>query len=222
MDNDHDREIMLAELAAKRKAAQWDGYMNLADFHGGYYDCDFVSPYTKSAGNTSSKIFVMLQDWSSEDGLSGPRDPETKRFGYAPSVATNRNLERLLKEHFEVSISQVYATNLFPFIKPGGMSSSIRHKELLRAAKEFALPQVKIVAPRLVIALGMTCFNILRNALDEESVYPLSAAIESPIDSGPSRIWCQAHTGWGACHRGGADVVNKDWRLMAEWFKSHQ
>lgn len=211
---------MLAALAAERKAAQWEGFKNLADFHNGYYDCDFVSPYTKSAGNTSSKIFVMLQDWSSDEGLSGAPDPETQRLGYAPSVATNRNLERLLKEHFEVSISQVYATNLFPFIKPGGMSSTIENKELLRAAMEFALPQVEIVAPRLVIALGMTCFNVLRKALGEKSIYPLSAAIDSRIDSGATRIWCQAHTGWGARHRGGADVVNEDWRRMAEWYKS--
>lgn len=208
------KAAMLAELTAKRKQAQWIGYKNLPAL----YECDFVSPYTKSAGNTSAKIFVMLQDWASEDALSGKPDPQTLALGYTPQLATNKNLQALLRTHFGVSISQIYATNLFPFIKPGGMSSRIHNLALRRAAKEFALPQIDIVGPRLVIALGLTCFNTIRDAIGKQRVYPLSAASEEPVDHLVSRIWCQAHTGWGARHRGSGAAVNRDWKRMALWF----
>jgi hypothetical protein len=63
------KQRKLKLLARKRQRSRWKGYHCLGDYHGGIYECDHVSPYTKSAGNVDSEIMVMLQDWSSDAAL---------------------------------------------------------------------------------------------------------------------------------------------------------
>ncbi len=62
---------------------------------------------------------VMLQDWSSDLSLRGPLDMDCVTYGYTRSLPTNRNLISLLETNFGVSLTDVYGTNLFPFIKKG-------------------------------------------------------------------------------------------------------
>lgn len=211
-----DKPSAMAKLVATRKLSRWPGYRALADYAD--LECDFVSPYTRGAGNLESPILVMLQDWVSHDYLAGGISPDVRRIGYNPQVRTNRNLQERLQHHFSRSIGEVYATNLFPFIKPGGMSARIPWRDLERAAKEFALPQIEIVQPRLVIALGLQTFQALRKAATG-SAGPgrLGEAIACPFSHGVSRFWCQAHTGWGCSKRGRVGTDN-DWNTMAEWF----
>jgi restriction system protein len=207
-------------LAIKRASDSWK-YKNVADFHGGAHECEFVSPYTKSACNVASDIFVMLQDWASEDGLSGPVNPETVKLGYTPKVGTDINLIRLLKDHFGLTLRDVYATNLFPFVKPGGMSSSIPRRDLVRAAKEFGWPQLEIISPRLVIALGLDTFNALCEAKGVARAAGRDAAIGHPVDLNGIRIWCQSHPGGlGLAGRGGKEPVAADWQAMSGWYRS--
>ena len=78
-------------------------------------------------------------------------------------------------------MGDVYATNLFPFIKTGNMSGSIAKHDLIRAAREFALPQIRIVQPRLVICLGLETFNSIREACGMQRFVPMAEAIESPF-----------------------------------------
>lgn len=63
---------------------------------------------------------------------------------------------------FGVSLSQVYATNVFPFIKAGGISSSIPRKDVLEAANRFTLRELAIARPKTVLALGTMAANALR------------------------------------------------------------
>jgi hypothetical protein len=216
------RKEKLGLLAAKRKLDSW-GYKNLADFHGGAHECEFVSPNTKTAGNVASDIFVALQDWASEDVLSGPVNLETVRLGYTPGMPTDDNLISLLEEHFGLTLCDIYATNAFPFIKPGSISSQLPPKVLRRAAEVFCLPQIRVIAPRLVIALGLDCFNALSEALGMRRAARLETAISNPIDDGGTRVWCQAHTGhWGEINRGGKARVSEDWRTMTNWYNGPQ
>ena len=64
-----DKHAALLELAHRRQAARWPPYKYIGDYHGGAYECEFVSPYTKSAGNRDAKLMVLLQDWSSDVGV---------------------------------------------------------------------------------------------------------------------------------------------------------
>ena len=91
-----DKHSQLLELAQKRKRSRWNGYKCIGDYHGGVYECDYVSPYTKGAHNVDSDIMVILQDWSSDQRISGEPDQEGMKYGYTPSLGTNKNLIRLL------------------------------------------------------------------------------------------------------------------------------
>lgn len=218
---DTDRAVMnkreaLEELARKRQKAKWPGYKNLGDYHDGAYECLHVSPYTKSAGNADADTMVMLQDWTSDHGIRGPVDERVVEFGYMEGLATNRNLIRLLKEYLHVSMGEIFATNLFPFIKPGDMGQSIPRRDLVRAAEEFALPQIRIVRPRLVICLGLNTYNALRASCGHRPIENIATAIGAPFTFEDVRIWCQAHTGyWGQLQRGKKRVA-QDWIRMRE------
>jgi hypothetical protein len=206
---------LLKALAKKRQRARWPRYKGIGDYHNGVYECNYVSPYTKTAGNVNSEIMVMLQDWSSRAALTQKNvDSDSVIFGYSTRLPTNRNLIRLLEEHFSKSLTDVYATNLFPFVKRGQMGASIPRRDLVRAAKEFARPQIGIVRPKLVICLGLVTFNALREACGHERIRRMNAAIRSPFTWHGVRIWCQAHTGArGQTNRGRARIPD-DWRRM--------
>jgi uracil-DNA glycosylase len=212
--NKHARLLSLARL---RQATRWNGYTSIADYHGGAYECDFISPYTKTAGNVDAAIMVLLQDWSSHENLSGPIDEMARDFGYTPTEPTSRTLARLLQATFGLTISEVYGTNLFPFVKPKGMSKPIPNADLVKAAREFALPQIEIVNPRLVICLGMATFNAVRSASGLRRVDSMETALNAAFTTGTTQMWCQAHTGhFGQLNRnrGGVDRVSDDWRRM--------
>lgn len=138
---------------------------------------------------------VFLQDWTSDESIRRGIDQDCITLGHTPGLATNRNLIRLLQTHFGVALREIFATNLFPFIKPGAMGRPIPRRDLVRSAVEDALPQIRIVRPELVICLGLSTFNALREACGQPRVYSLAAAICSPFSFEGARIWCQAHTG---------------------------
>jgi uracil-DNA glycosylase len=115
---------------------------------------------------------------------------------------------------FNLELKDVYATNLFPFIKRDKMDQPIPMKDLVRAANSFGLRQIEIVDPKLVICLGLDTFNALRIAREESPCKLVAQAIESPFTFGRAGIWCQAHTGfWGQRNRGEAQV-KADWQRM--------
>jgi len=112
-----------------------------------------------------------------------------------------------------------YCTNLFPFVKPGGMSAQIPMSDLTKAATDFALPQIAIVKPRLVICLGLVTFTAMQLACGHAAPLNMATAIESPFQYEESLIYCQSHTGhFGRINRnkGGIDRVSQDWIRMRE------
>jgi hypothetical protein len=190
------RKELLA-LAKKRQATRWGGCTGIGDYHAGVYECDHVSPITKTAGNYNSPIMVVLQDWWSDDGMTNPRPDmheDCVKLGYGTKEPTITNLIRLLKGTFGLDLSDIYATNVFVFGKPGGKSASIPQALLLRSAREFTLPEILSVNPRLVICRGRDTFNALRKACDLPPCPTLDSVLESPFDIGRTRVWGQAHT----------------------------
>lgn len=157
----------LLVLAKLRKATRYDGYNSIADYEDGYYECDYVSPYSKSAHNVNAEVFVILQDWSSDENMDGKCE-ETNRLGYTPCVKTNIKLIDLLKKHLSLELKETYATNLFPFIKMGGMSANIPIKDMRKSAEQFTLPMMDIIEPKISIALGRKTFDALSDACKDK------------------------------------------------------
>ncbi len=208
----------LLDLARKRQTTRRPGYRCIGDYHSGAYECDFVSPYTRAAHNLEATVMVLLQDWSCDDRLRGPLDPDAQILGYTPALRTNQNLAKLLRDHFGLELRDVFATNVFPFVKLGAMNAPIPLRDLVWAAQEFALPQIEIVRPRIAVCLGKRAFNAVRHAAKAGTAATLGDAIASPFFVGSTGVWCQAHTGsigTNNRNKGGVDRVNEDWARMA-------
>src|SRR5689334_5897745 len=103
---------------------------------------------------------IIGQDWASERFLSEPRYNTPKRIegrtlaGQDEYLPTNRRLKALLKQHFGLSFSDTYATNVLVFIKRGKMTSNVPMKDMLYCANRYTLPQMKAVQPVMAMYLG--------------------------------------------------------------------
>ncbi len=181
------KELELLKLAKLRQTTRYDGYKSIADYEDGYYDCDYVSPYSKSAHNVNADVLIVLQDWSSDKNMRGKCE-ETNRFGYTLSVGTNKTLIKLLKSYLCLDLKDTYATNLFPFIKMGGMSENIPIKDMRKSAKDFTLPMIDIIQPKIVIALGRKTFDALSESCDKKQ-----ELTENTFKYGSSKIFHQPH-----------------------------
>jgi hypothetical protein len=73
----------LLQLARLRQSTRFDGYASIGDFHNGIFECEHVSPWTKSGCNVDAEIMIVGQDWSSSDALD--RDPPDLHSAALPS-----------------------------------------------------------------------------------------------------------------------------------------
>ncbi len=149
-------------LAALRAKSAPEGFLQPERF--GYDFRGWISPYTKGACKPNG-IAVVLQDWASEDGLIGQLNPRIAALGRDPDRITNRRLEALLRNVFGISLDNVYATNVFPFVKPGRMSAGLSQKLVNETAQKFTAPELAIAKPRVVLALGKVAQRALQSAL---------------------------------------------------------
>jgi uracil-DNA glycosylase len=156
--NKMDKNEALANLVSQRRQENDSRYHHLKYFDDGFYDCDFVVPWTISGCNLDSNLMILAQDWASENFLkkrSKPTQKELRKLhGQDADLPTNKNLKALLKKHFDLEFSDVYATDVFVFIKPGHMSAPIPIGDLEYSAKRYTLREIEIVQPRMVLCLG--------------------------------------------------------------------
>ncbi len=211
----------LLALAKKRKATRFDGYDCIGDFYGGRYECNHVSPWTKSGRDVDAKVMVVGQDWVGSDVLKrDPPDEHVVKYGFDPKFPTNYNLDAFLKRHFGLSREDCYLTNLFAFIKPGHASANIPLADLTESARKFTLEEIRIVSPHLVICLGLRTFCALARAAGEDEPRNMKEAISSPFNYADSTIHCVAHTGAFGMNNRGPDQVKADWRKLAATYAS--
>lgn len=157
------------QLAAERVATSWEPYLHPEDF--GYDFREWVSPYTKTA-HAKGSVAIVLQDWASADGLNKGFEPEIQKHGRMPWLLTNKRLDETLRRVFGLEIGDVYATNAFPFIKPGGMSAGIPLRDVVKAIEQLTVPELELVQPTVVLALG----SLTHKSLDRAGV----AAVHLP------------------------------------------
>ena len=211
----------LKELGRHRREHVPRGCKGIGEYHGGAYECDFVSPYTKSAQKLDADIMLVLQDWASDEYFHKRVDPDPVLIakGHDPTRPTNKNLKKLLQRHFGIQLEQTYATNIFPFIKPGAMSARVPDA-VAEAAKTYTVREIELVEPKLVVCLGRVVTDAIRNALGLTPVASLEEAIaKSPFrsgDMGDTVFWAQFHP--SRAPEGGADRVSHEWQRMAAKF----
>lgn len=158
---------------------------------------------------------VVAQDWSSFDVLVRSDYYDIARLGFDPRFPTNRKLDDLLLRHFGLHRTDCYLTNLFPFIKPGDATARIPMKDLIKAARQFTIPEIRIVSPRLVICLGLMTFRSLMRVAGLNGSPKLDEAIASPFEYAGSMFHCVAHTGARGMNNRGHSQVEEDWQKIA-------
>jgi restriction system protein len=204
----------LRNLALKRKSDDQSNlsrkYKQVGSFHDGVYDrWDLVSPWTKTACNLNSDIMIIAQDWLSEDSIL--KYPNALDLGYDPALPTNKNLHLLLREFLKCNFSDVYATNLFVFIKPGGMTEKIPSRDMLYSATKYTIEEIQIINPKFIICLGSGTFNTLCRAIGLGSV-DFKKSLDNPISYRESLIYGVPHTGGlGTKYAGGLQNVKNIW-----------
>lgn len=122
---------------------------------------DWISPYTKGACATGG-VAVVLQDWASADKLGEGVHPEIQRLGRDPEIRTNAVLSYVLGQVFNLTIEDVYGTNVFPYVKAGSMSGRIVMKAMYETAEAFTKPELALANPSIVLALGKAPAAALR------------------------------------------------------------
>jgi uracil-DNA glycosylase len=209
----------LRRLVQRRRDHVPDDYLCVSHFHGGKYDGDFVSPYTKSAHNICADLMIIGQDWASEDFLSKEFNPVLAKLGYDPTLETNRRLFGLLSSHMNLTFDQTYATNVFPFIKHRKMSNHIPPHALKEAAQGYALPQIAIIRPRMAIWLGIATFNAIWAAFCEEDggVSKVRTLSWADYENQPSAIKYYRTEIYAVTHPGNYGRVRRAARIEPEW-----
>ena len=216
------KDLLLKELGKKRQMDQLEnfpeGYTQVGDHFPEFDKFNLVSPFTKSARNLSSQIMVVAQDWSSSEGIK-KIGAEEIRLGYTPSLATNLNLHTLLKKHFGVPFKDLYATNLFVFIKPGTMSARIPARLFDYSALNYTSKEIEIVSPKLVICLGSTTYARLTKVMSGKAK-DWKESLTSPTKYLNSYVIGVPHTGGlGTANVGGLEKVDKIWSKVADFYK---
>ena len=220
------KHVEIKRIVVRRKTARWDKYCNFVDFRNGIYECNHVSPYSHGAQNVNAKVMLVLQDWGSIDYLKNLCDKDQEslsQLGRDPKLFTNKNITDLLNRHFHLNLADTYATNLFPFIKQGTMSSSIPIQDLNRAAIEYTRPLIEIIQPSIVICFGIKTFNALIASYGYKGSTKMAEAIDSPKAVGTVLIHCLPHPGrlgQNNRNKGGIDRVSADWASVAKSLNS--
>jgi len=139
-----------------------------------------------------------------------------RELGYNPTLTSNIELIDRLDKYFHLRLSDLYVTNLFPFIPD---RIDIANQSLLReSATKFGIPQIKIVRPKFVICLGKEVYNALNYSKPQKDDRErcLAEAIERPYDLFSSEVHCLAEPGdYEKLNRQESDV-DREWRTLAD------
>lgn len=208
----------ITKLARKRKAHRTSSYANISDFQQGIYDLkDNVTPWTNGAGNLNAELMIVGQDWASAEWLSNPVNKVYASIGRNPNLETNKNLDRYLRL-FGFNFEDVYATNAFVFIKYGKMSARIPAEDFLQSIKDYLIPQIEIIQPKMVVCLGAQTLNGLRKALGYRSIKVAEGHLNSISYKG-IEIYGVYHTGGlGTAGAGGKFEALKQWEHLVNVF----
>ncbi len=212
----------LKELGKKRQQAPpGKEYKRIADFCEQKYESDFVSPYSKSSSNVNSEIMLLLQDWASSDKLSQPFNEQFAVLGYDTDLDINQNLIVLLQETFGLKLNEVFTTNVFPFIKHGGMSTPIPQADITEPYKKFCYPQIEIIKPKLVICCGKQAY-VASLKYSRESTKNLMSVRNNFHVEDMLFYHQRVPSYYGISHnfkRGGIEGAKSDWLAMKDEFR---
>lgn len=222
-----EKSTQLDKLVEQRRdSASWipEGFLRLGDarLNGGFYECEHVVPWTKGACDYDAKLMLIGQDWAGSDLLERPLTDRLRKMnelGRDDHLPTNKAIHKLLSK-LGLSFSQTYATDLCPFIKPSHMRSGIRLSILEECARQYALKQISIIKPRIVVCLGRsTTFPaIYRAATGQRRIALIADRPLGPFDYCGAEVYGVTHPGSNGNRRPGR--IASEWAFLKDRLKA--
>jgi restriction system protein len=219
-----DKALAIAKITETRrstttllgKTLEQLGFKRLEDF--GYGWCNHVVPWTLSANDLDAEVMILGHDWASAGWLEIRKDdPAMALLGRDLRLPSNKNLDQLLKKHLGLRFCNTYATDIVPFIKmTDGMIGAVDAAAIKECARLFAIPQIEIVSPRVVICLGRDAFRAIVRALDLST--EKGPDIEF-LEYKGARIFAVTHTASsiGTERRRKSGAVDREWSEIARF-----
>ena len=221
-----DKTSRLAYLAQQRRSSgagtKQDGYSfdykRIEDFCPWLRDCPWVSPLALTANNVNSDLMIVGQDWAGERYLARRGNANRLGPGYDGKLRSNKTLAKLLTEAFDRKFGDVFATNAFVFVKPGGMSGSIPVADLRLSARTYTLQELAVVRPKLAICLGAATYNAFRNLHGLPFQLLRDASYDAPqLVAEATEIYGVPHPGvYGQRSTGGYEASLEIWKRLAK------
>lgn len=174
------QEQYAALVCARKRCRCCDGLRNPAGSGLEQFDSDEIGPWTLWQGALDAELMVVGQDWGdvayfeSHSGRDEARNP------------TNRRLRELLAEAgspvAEVGAGTgrgtIFLTNAILCLKSGGLGGPVRSAWFAECGPRFLRPQVELVRPRAVVALGERAYRAVCRAFGIRAE-PFRGAVES-------------------------------------------
>jgi restriction system protein len=163
-------------------------------------------------------LAIVAYNWASERYLYRRGRIESLRLGLDEELETNITLAKLLQESFGREFKDVFATNIFVFVKPGPMSGRIPSADLQLSARTYTIPELEIVRPKMAICLGSAAYNALRRIYDRP--YQALKYVDynmADLRLRDTEIYGVPHPGaLGQAATGGYPKSLKIWKLLAK------
>lgn len=184
------------------------------------YDRDeHVAPFSQSSFNLDSDLMFIWQDWASEAYLLNKDVREQTERGYNPYLPSNKNFDLLLEEILGLTRAQTYSTDAFVFIKPNHMSGRIKRADLALSAKTYALAQIEIIRPKMVVCVGGETYRAIRSALGVRESFKVNSQCltQKPLVYHGACIYGVTHIGGlGVSGLKGFDNIKAQWTFLRE------
>jgi DNA polymerase len=168
---DQKRQQYKGLVALRQQCRQCPALVNQSQVDGGIYDSPQIGAWSRWQGNLNAPLLLVGQDWGTVRvfrQFRGIDPPLQSRRG------TNENLMELMEVagfHIEPSgreqEGQLFFTNAVLCLKTSDdMQAPVPQEYFARCVRKFLLPLIKIIHPKVVVALGQLPYEAVRSSFE--------------------------------------------------------
>lgn len=172
--------------------------VRLSDCHQDEYGSIDIGPWTEWQGNLDAELMVVGQDWGGTENYQGQRgcdrdgdDTNTNLVVLLDSIGRGIEQPSEYQHRTRKLKHQHYFTNAMLCLRSGNSTKGKKGGEEPKAqcfrncAREFLKPQIDLVRPRVIVALGGIAYRAILNEYGMKSEKTMKAAMERTAIDGP-------------------------------------
>jgi uracil-DNA glycosylase len=166
-----------ALVVQRRRCRKCSDVVNPSVAAAGRFDAEgYIGPWTDWQGNLNAEIMVIGQEWGGEDnyirqaGRDNDSDPTNKNLVTLITRGLGRSLVLPSACQGKPDAGDYFFTNAVLCLRKGaatstkGFKNDISEQSFSNCGRTFLRPQIELIKPRLVLALGKSAWNGLMTA----------------------------------------------------------